>query len=536
MIRISSLKIPVENNSKNAIVKKCARNLKIKEDDIQDISLVKKSIDARDKENCLYVYTIDVKIKNRQKEESLVKKLKKNNIVLAKATCYKLPSNGSNPLKSRPVIVGSGPAGLFCALMLSKAGFSPIVLERGKDVDERSRDVELLFEKGILNTRSNVSFGEGGAGTFSDGKLNTMVKDKFGRNRFVLEEFVKHGAKKEILYDNKPHLGTDVLKDVVKGIRQEIISLGGEFYFSNTLLDFKEKNGQITTAVIEMNNGQIEELDCQVLVLALGHSARDTFEMLKNRGLNMEKKAFAVGVRIEHPAIMINESMYGKKNAKILPTASYKLTYNSNGRGVYSFCMCPGGYVVNASTEEGRICVNGMSYSKRDGENSNSALVVTVKEDDFKGNDVLAGMYFQRELEEKAFTEGNGKIPLQTLKDFKNNEKTTVLGEVKPSVKGGYSFANLRNVLPEFICQLLCEGISDFDKHIKGYGREDALLSAVESRTSSPVRILRDGDFESNIKGIYPCGEGAGYAGGITSAAMDGIKTAEAIIKKYYPV
>jgi uncharacterized FAD-dependent dehydrogenase len=431
------------------------------------------------------------------------------------------------------VIVGAGPAGLFCAYMLAEQGYKPLVIERGEMVEERTKTIDHFWKTNELCADSNVQFGEGGAGTFSDGKLNTLVKEKAFRNRKVLETFVKMGADSSILYVNKPHIGTDVLKNVIQNMRKEIIRLGGEFRFQTKLTDFQIEQGKITSITL---NGT-EKINTTVLVLAIGHSARDTFALLKEKNMTMHPKPFAVGFRVEHPQTLINEARYGI-NADKLGAADYKVTHTAaNGRGVYSFCMCPGGYVVNASSEQEHLAVNGMSYNKRDGKNANSAIVVTVAPEDFGGTDVLSGVEFQRKLEQAAFRIGKGNIPVQLLEDFQQNRESKQLGNVEPQTKGSWSFGNLRDILTEEINQSIIEGMHSFGKQIAGFDRPDTILLGIESRTSSPVRIVRDDEtYLSNIEGIYPYGEGAGYAGGITSAGMDGIRTAEKIAEKYMPL
>lgn len=526
MIRIQQLKLnPGHTNEE--LLKKVCKLLWCKKDEIKEYKIVKQSIDARKKADIKFIYTVDVVI---TRETDILKNIRNANIAQVTQNPYIFPNTGTSQLTKRPVIIGTGPAGLFCGLMLAQNGFRPILLERGECVEERIKSVDEFWKSGKLNTSSNVQFGEGGAGTFSDGKLNTLVKDSSGRNKKVLDTFVKAGAPEEITYMNKPHIGTDVLSLVVKNIREEIIACGGEVRFNSLVTDMKIENGRVTKVVIN----EQEELDTQVVVLAIGHSARDTFEMLLARKIEMAAKAFAVGVRIQHPQEMINEAQYGEKQPTHLPNAEYKLAKTlENQRGVYSFCMCPGGYVVNASSEENRLAVNGMSYSKRDGENANSAIIVSVTPSDFISESPLAGLFFQRELEEKAYKEGKGAVPIQLYKDFKENKESTKIGEVTPQIKGSYKLSNLRNIFPDFISESLIQGIDYFEKNIHDFSREDAILAGVESRTSSPVRIQRDENLECNIEGIYPCGEGAGYAGGITSAAMDGIKVAEAIAKTY---
>lgn len=526
MIRINQLKLEL-TDGQDVLINKAAAKLKIDKDNIKKLEIVKRSIDARHKPQIKYVYSVNVVLEN---ENKLNKKIFNNDIFVTSENIYKMPKPGNKILKNRPVIVGMGPAGLFCGYYLARAGYRPIIIERGKAVEERMEDVEKFFQGGSLNTESNVQFGEGGAGTFSDGKLNTLVKDKDGRNREVLKAFVRFGANEEILYSNKPHIGTDVLSNIVKNMRQEIISLGGEVRFSSKLTDIFVESGRVSS--IEINHR--EKLECQVLVLAVGHSARDTFSMLLEKKLNMEAKAFAVGVRLEHPQSLINKAMYGIEQHEILEAADYKVTYNTRDkRGVYSFCMCPGGYVVNASSEEEMLAVNGMSYSKRDGKNANSAIIVTVTPEDYGKETPLDGMYFQRELEKKAFQEGGGNVPVQTFGDFEKNIETRELKSVEPSIKGSYTLANVRKIFPDYIGESIVEGIHGFAKQIPGFDMEDGVVSGVESRTSSPVRILRDNRLQSSVEGIFPCGEGAGYAGGITSAAMDGIKVFEAVAVEY---
>lgn len=532
MIRISQIKLPVEHDGL-ALLQAAARELKTSSDKIENLTIQKKSIDAR-KKPISYVYTVDVKLKG---EEKLLKKLHNRNVARVEKKRYQFPEPGSEKLEHRPVIVGTGPAGLFCGLMLARAGYRPILLERGEAARKRKETVDRFWNGGALAPNSNVQFGEGGAGTFSDGKLNTLVKDPAGRGRLVLQTFVQAGAPEEILYWNKPHLGTDVLISVVEHIRKEIESLGGEVRFGTQLTDIDIRDGRVRGVYTKCNDVPEQEaayLETEVLVLAIGHSARDTFAMLKDRAVPMERKAFAVGVRIEHPQDMINVSQYGEGYPKALPTAAYKVTRKVSGdRGVYSFCMCPGGYVVNASSEEGGLAVNGMSYQARDSRNANSAMIVTVRPEDFGGDDLLSGVEFQRRLERAAYQAGGGKVPVQLLGDFRQHTVSTALGEVEPCMKGAWTFGDVRSIFPAQLSAALEEGIEGSEHLIPGFARADAVLSGVESRTSSPVRILRGENQESTVQGLYPCGEGAGYAGGITSAAMDGVKTAEAIAGRY---
>lgn len=537
MIRINQLKLSV-GHTKADMKKKAAKMMRIPEDKILSLVPVRQSLDARKKNELLYIYSLNATVSG--KEGAVIKNAKNVNVVLNTEKPYRFPEHGQEPLCHRPVIVGFGPAGMFCGLMLARAGFSPLILERGEDVDSRTQKVEAFWRGGELNPESNVQFGEGGAGTFSDGKLNTLVKDPSGRNKKVLEILAEAGADPSITYVNKPHVGTDVLSRVVKNIRQEIIRLGGEIRFGCKLTDFSEAGGRlISVTVSQREEGGFyreETIPAQAVVLAIGHSARDTFRMLSEKSLDLQAKAFAVGLRIQHPQKQINFSQYGMEEPGSLGAASYKLTkQTSSGRGIYSFCMCPGGFVVNASSETGRLAVNGMSNHDRAGTNANSALIVTVTPEDFPNPGPLGGVEFQRRLEEAAFNCGKGKIPVQLYGDFKAGTLSRAFGDVEPAFKGGYSFGNLREVLNPSLTDAMTEGIDSFGRIIDGFDRPDAILAGIESRTSSPVRIPRTPELESAVSGLYPCGEGAGYAGGITSAAMDGIRTAEMIVTRFSP-
>lgn len=523
-MRISNIKIR-EDLSEEELIKVVCKREKINVSKISSWNIVKKSIDARKKDDVHYNYTIDFIFLNEEEEN-------KEDLLIVK-----------NPRKiiKKPIVIGAGPAGLFAAYTLALNGANPIIIEQGKSVEKREKDVEDFRKSGKLNVTSNVQFGEGGAGTFSDGKLTTGVNNPL--NYEVLKTFVKFGAPKQILYVSKPHIGTDYLISTIKNMREEIKKLGGEFLFETKVVGFEiaqsyldspndlEKSEKITAVVL--HDGRKIETDS--VILAIGHSARDTFETLYNDGIKMEPKSFAVGVRIEHKQEMINRSQYGNKTKLKLPPAEYKLVYHAdNVRTCYTFCMCPGGEVIASSSEEGTIVTNGMSRFLRDGENANSAVLVNVTPDDFEDKkNPLSGMYFQKELEEKAFILGgkNYYAPVQRVQDFFQGGKTKSLGEVKPTYRPGVTLTDLNEILPPFVSETLKNGIRYFDTKLKGFANPDAILTGVETRSSSPVKILRDEKFESSIKGIYPCGEGAGYAGGIMTAAMDGIKVAKEILK-----
>jgi len=539
MIQITQLKLPYHHSAVE-LENKIRKTLRLSSNQKFTYRIVKKSLDARKKPELFMVYSVQVSCDN---ETGIVKKAKNASVSIVKSKHYQIPACGKQELPAAPLIVGAGPAGLFAAFVLAEAGFRPVLIERGKAVEDRMKDVEKFWETGVLDTSSNVQFGEGGAGTFSDGKLNTVVKDPANRNQFVLETFVRFGAPEQILYENKPHIGTDILCDVIKNMRNYLLEKGVQIHFETCAKNFVIENQQIKEVVCE--NGKT--FATSAVILALGHSARDTFQTLYGLKIPMEAKNFAVGFRVEHPQEMINDALYGKQNHD-MPAAPYKVTSNfPNGRGVYSFCMCPGGYVVNSSSEEEMLVVNGMSYSGRNSSTANSAIIISVGESDFinpfffkdglehllQKADALSGMRFQQALERKAYQLAKGKIPQQLYGDFIENRCSTSYGEFSSNTKGNTAFVNLRGLFSEDMEESFMGGMEHFAHIIPSFNRKDAILSGIESRTSSPIRILRNENYESEIKGIYPCGEGAGYAGGITSAAMDGIRVAEAIIKKY---
>ncbi len=524
MIRLRQIKIEVNKATTENLRKKVMTKLNIKDKDIISFKINKKSLDARKKDLIFYVYEVDLNLKN---EDYVLAKIKSKDIFKYEPENYQINVTGTKKLKTPPIIIGSGPAGLFCAYLLSELGYKPLIIERGEKIEDRIKTVEKFFKEGILNPNSNIQFGEGGAGTFSDGKLNTLVKDIKKRGRKVLEIFVENGAPEEILYLHNPHIGTDLLRKVIINMRNKIITMGGKFKYQTTLTDLIISNNQIKQIVVNKN----EIIDCSLLILAIGHSARDTYELLKSKQIKMSPKPFAVGLRIMHPQEMINKAQYGTKYN--LPPANYKLTYTTKKkRGVYSFCMCPGGYVINASSEKNHLVVNGMSNHNRDSQNSNSAIVVSVSPNDY-GNNLLDGIYFQKKLEQKAYQLGQGKIPIQLYGDYKEKRKSTKFGEVKPILKGKYVFANLNELFPQNINDSIIEAIEYYNTKINGFSRYDAILAGVESRTSSPIRIERNDNFQTNIAGIFPIGEGAGYSGGITTSAIDGLKLCEIIATEF---
>lgn len=517
MIRIKDIKIR-EDLSEEDVLKTALIKNKIKIEEIQKWYIYKKSIDARKKNDIYYNYTIDIELKDTKREKRF-----------EQVEEYKFPKiNVKRTNQIQPVIIGAGPAGLFAGLILIQNGIKPIILERGKKVEERIKDVEEFIQNRKFNTSSNIQFGEGGAGTFSDGKLNTGNTSIYSRK--VLDEFVKFGAPKEILYTAKPHIGTDNLVKIVRNIREYIIKNGGQVLFNEQVKDFEVQDGKIKAVICS------KRVETDTVILAIGHSARDTFKRLYELGIEIQPKNFAVGVRIEHLQKDINKAQYGTQTKLKLPSADYKLIYHAkNGRTCYTFCMCPGGQVMASASEQGTIVTNGMSNFARDGENANSALLVNVTIQDFYKNTPLDGMYFQEELEKKAYelAGSNYNAPIQTVGDFLENRKTTKFGKVKPTYMPGVTMSNLNEILPEFVSETLKEGITELDKKMNGFGDKDSLLTGVETRSSSPVQITRDKEtlISTNVQGLYPCGEGAGYAGGIMTAAIDGIRCAIKVLE-----
>lgn len=527
-IRISNIRLSINDDPSN-LKNIAAKAIGINSKDIENFKIIKESIDARRKNKIDFIYQVELKFKGEERF------INNKDIVYYKEEDIKIKF-GNEKLNNRPIIIGSGPAGLFAGLVMARNGYKPIILERGGCVEERNNKIEKFFKFGELDVNCNIQFGEGGAGTFSDGKLTTRIKDK--RCDYVLSEFVKFGAPSEITYSFKPHIGTDILKKVIVNIRNEIIKLGGEVRFNSKVTDFNIKDGILKS--IKVNDEY--ELPTDVVIAAIGHSARDTFEVLFNKDAIFTQKPFAIGVRIEHLQSMIDERQYGKfANHPRLKAADYRLTYTSKkyNRPCYSFCMCPGGYVVAASSEEGMVVTNGMSEYKRDGKNANSAIVVGVGSNDFMSNHPLAGVEFQRMYERLAFKAGGGdyKAPVQLVGDFLKDKLSFKIGSVEPSYTGGYRFGKIDECLPPYVVAVLKEGLLDFDKRIKGFADYDAVITGIETRTSSPVRIERNKECESiSIKGLYPAGEGAGYAGGIVSSAVDGIRVAESIMEKFSPL
>ena len=569
MIRINQIKIPIfetadpksghvsEEIQRRLLVRKAAKLLKIKEDGIRKLRIMRRSVDAREKNNILFVYLVDVRLHDsisgpsRETEAAFVQRLRNRNITVETEIPLVIPECGDTA--SRPIIVGAGPCGLFAAHTLCRMGFHPILIERGARMEKRVQQTERFFETGKLDPDSNIQFGEGGAGTFSDGKLNTSVKGQGSFIRYVLERFHEFGADGDILYEQKPHIGTDRLSEVIVRLRADILRMGGSVLFDTKLCGIETKENSISAILLRAPSDHEERrafervfsvkaaaremvrVPCGSLILALGHSARDTLEELYRAGLSMEQKPFAMGVRVQHPQQKIDEALYGSERLsekqKLLGAASYKLTHTCrNGRSIYSFCMCPGGYVVNSSSEAEKLCINGMSCHDRDSGTANAALIVNIRTDDFPSEHPLSGISLQRELEETAYRLCGGAVPCETFGDFKAGKRDAFSAPgFEPQFKGYYALADIRSALPQFMQEAILEGMEAFGRTIRGFSSEDAFLSLAEARTSSPVRIPRGEDFMANIRGIYPAGEGAGYAGGITSAAADGIRAALAV-------
>ena len=548
MIRISQLKLPC-GHSEADLEEKIRKTIKLKDRDTVRYRIRKHSIDARKKPQLFDIYTVDADLKMGIKaERKLAAKLRNRNIAVVEESGYQFPPAGGEKMNTRPVVIGAGPAGLFCALMLAEHGYRPILLERGRCVEERAKDIDRYWESGKLDPSSNVQFGEGGAGTFSDGKLNTQINDKTGRSEKVLQVFTEAGAPEDIRYESKPHIGTDLLRVVIPAIRNRILAAGGDVRFEAQVTDLVIGDGSVRALVLADGS----KLRTDTVVLAPGHSARDTIASLFQRGVPMEPKAFAVGLRVSHPQSLIDRAQYGvwereEMRELGLSAAPYKLTAKAaSGRGVYSFCMCPGGYIVDASSEPSRIAVNGMSEHARGSGRANSAIVCTVGPEEYGTDHPLSGMYFQQELEEKAYRIGQGAIPVQRYIRMKENFEKRRNGEPVPAdnpdpyltshdlcIRGRWTPADLSELLPRALTADFIEGMEEFDHKIPGFAGEEAFAAGIESRTSSPVRIPRGEDLQSRIRGLYPCGEGAGYAGGIMSAAMDGIRVAEAIRMRF---
>ena len=527
-IKVNEVKVPIVHTDID-IQKSLSSILRIKPSSIVRYKILKKSIDSRQKE-LKYVYSLAAEVSDVEKGLKKCGKfapyIDDNNSIDEILKGY-----NNRKIKYRPIVVGTGPAGLFAALTLAKAGVRPIVIERGESVQDRLKSVDKFNKESILNAESNIQFGEGGAGTFSDGKLNTGTSSSLIKT--VLNEFVYYGANENITYDAKPHIGTDILINVVKNMRNKVIELGGEVLFNTKLVDVIQSNGALSAVVVE-RNGVKETIQTSTCILAIGHSARDTFEMLSKKVI-MAQKPFSIGVRVEHLQDSISYAQYGD-NFKLLDPAPYKLACHlDSGRSCYTFCMCPGGYVVAAASEEESVVTNGMSYFARDGKNANSALLVNIEPSDFKSDNILAGVEFQRKYERLAYAISKSyKAPCQRYGDLKDNKISTSFGEVTPTYPIGVCEADLRACLPNYVINSLLEAMPIFDRKIKGFANPDAIFTGVETRSSSPVRIMRDEKFSSSISGLMPCGEGAGYAGGIMSAAVDGINAALHLLDNIY--
>lgn len=530
MIRLNQVKMPLKHD-RDQIKLQIMKLMKVKPEDLEAWYIRKESLDAR-KNPPLIVYTIDCKVKDEKKFLS-----KRSELQLAPVETYEYPKTGieAKPLAHRPVIIGFGPAGMFAAWLLTNMGYKPLVLERGSAVDQRTEKVDAFWAGGALDPESNVQFGEGGAGAFSDGKLTTRIKDP--RSKTVLEILTKYGAPEEIIYRNKPHIGTDILKPVVKSLREDLIEKGMEIRFDTRVKDFRFDNNQLKGVVLADD----EFIPAEAAILAIGHSARDTFQVLKEQQVAMMRKPFAVGVRIEHPQRLVNTSQYDPYETDLLErfgAAEYHLTSDTaSGRSVYTFCMCPGGFVIGAASEKNTIVTNGMSEHKRNQPNANSALLVNINPEDFPSDDILAGVEFQRNLERRAFELGgsDGCAPVMTVGAFLDGNKANVLGSVIPSYQPGVKMADLNLGLPTFITEAMREALPKMDRRLNGFAMEDAVMTGFETRTSSPIRILRDQEslLSQSHLGLYPCGEGAGYAGGIMSSACDGLRIAEKIIENW---
>ena len=520
MIRIREIAMPPEHNPQQ-LVFEAAKLLKLSPSKIKKLTISRRSVDARKKPDVKIVYTVDVWVEGS--EQKVLRASGCKRAAIARETRYTVSKCTAG---QRPVVVGFGPAGMFAALVLAMAGLKPLVLERGEDALSRHKKVEKFFATGQLDTRSNVQFGEGGAGTFSDGKLNTGVNNP--RIGWILQQFVNAGAREDILYDAKPHIGTDVLLHVVQNLRRRIIQLGGEVRFCTQVTDIRKENGKLTALVTE----QGEEIPCSHAIFAIGHSARDTFSMLLSQNIPMEPKPFAMGVRIEHPQSKIDEAQYGAADLP-LPPADYKLVRHLDNETVYTFCMCPGGYVVAAASEEGGIVTNGMSYADRDGENANAALLVTVNPAEFPYDGPLGGAVWQQEFEAKAYQmSGSYRAPAQLVGDFLAGRPSKGEGSVKPTYRPGVFWCDLHDVLPEKITGAISKALPLLEQNLRGFSDPDAVMTGPETRSSSPVRILRDETRQSALRGFYPAGEGAGYAGGIMSAAINGMMSAEMVIEE----